>query len=81
MDTELPTLDRFSLQVTVYFRPDDLPTFWEAFKPVFDKVWAEPEIVHFEVFEDPNEPGKLSWVENWDKSPEWFMKVRPNLVV
>ncbi|KAK5175339.1 uncharacterized protein LTR77_000477 [Saxophila tyrrhenica] len=69
----LPDLERFSMQVTVYFAPSDLPKFWEAFKPIFDVVVNEPKIVYFEVFEDPAEPGKVSWIENWDGSPKWFM--------
>ncbi|EME78044.1 uncharacterized protein MYCFIDRAFT_33973, partial [Pseudocercospora fijiensis CIRAD86] len=36
--------------------------------------FATPECVYFEVFKDPENPGTLSWVENWNASVEWFMK-------
>lgn len=75
MATQLPGLDRFSLQVTIYIQPENVAKFFQEFKPIFEKVWAEPECVYFEVFQDAADPGKISWIENWDKSPEWFMKV------
>lgn len=44
-------------------------------KGCFDHVIAEPECLYFELFQDPNDPGTISWVENWNKSPEKFMAV------
>ena len=75
MAAQLPDLDRFSLQVTVYFKPEDVPKFFEHFKSIFEKVTAEPDCVYFEIFQDPEDPGKISWIENWDKSPAWMMEV------
>lgn len=75
MATQLPDLDRFSLQVTVYFKQEDVPKFFEHFRPIFEKVSAEPECVYFELFQDTEDPGKISWIENWDKSPSWFLTV------
>ncbi|KAI1639949.1 hypothetical protein F4809DRAFT_20993 [Biscogniauxia mediterranea] len=63
-----------SLQVTVHIAPENVDKFLAAFKPVFDKVAAEPECMFFEVYRSPEEPGKISWVENWSKSKEWFLK-------
>ncbi|KAI1486599.1 hypothetical protein F5X96DRAFT_654284 [Biscogniauxia mediterranea] len=63
-----------SLQVTVHVAPENVDKFLAAFKPVFDKVAAEPECMFFEVYRSPEEPGKISWVENWSKSKEWFLK-------
>lgn len=54
-----------SLQVTVHIAPENVDKFFAAFKPVFDAVCAEPELTFFELYRDPDEPGKLSWVENW----------------
>ena len=71
----LPDIDRFSLQLTVFIKPEDVPAFFDAFRPVFDKVSAEPECLYFEVFQDPGNPGTISWIENWNMSPEMFMKV------
>ncbi|KAK3057059.1 hypothetical protein LTR09_002097 [Extremus antarcticus] len=73
MAASILDLDRFSLQLTVWFKPSDLPKFWSAFKPIFDVVAAEPELLYFEVFEDPAEPGKISWIENWDMPPQKFL--------
>ena len=73
--SQLPKLDRFSMHVTVYFKPEDLPTFWSTFKPVFDACKTEKELLYFEVFEDPTEPGKMTWIENWEGSPQWFFGV------
>ncbi|KAI0974058.1 hypothetical protein F4678DRAFT_396168 [Xylaria arbuscula] len=76
-----PTLPRkmslptgWSLHVTVYIAPENVDRFLAAFKPVFNKVVAEPECLFFEMYQSPQEPGKLSWVENWSKSPEWFLE-------
>ncbi|PYI04695.1 hypothetical protein BO78DRAFT_319995 [Aspergillus sclerotiicarbonarius CBS 121057] len=54
-----------SVHATVYINPDDLPKFWDAFRPVYDKVIAEPECTLFEVYQSQEEPGTLTWVENW----------------
>jgi hypothetical protein len=54
-----------SLHMTVYIDPANLPTFWKAFKPVYEHVVAEPECTFFEVYQDPENPGTITWVENW----------------
>lgn len=54
-----------SLQVTIWLSPENVPKFFEALLPVYEKVIAEPECTFFEYYEDPAEPGKISWVENW----------------
>jgi quinol monooxygenase YgiN len=54
-----------SLHVTIYIAPENVEAFFAAFKPVYDKVIAEPECVFFEMYQSPDEPGKISWVENW----------------
>lgn len=51
--------------MTVYIRPENLGKFWEAFKPLYDNVIAEPECTFFEVYQSPEDPGTISWVENW----------------
>ncbi|KAJ5642199.1 hypothetical protein N7490_006199 [Penicillium lividum] len=64
----------FSLHVTVYIDPSNVETFFKHFKPIYDAVVAEPECRFFEVYQDPADPGTLSWVENWNVTPEWFME-------
>ncbi|KAL7623359.1 hypothetical protein AAE478_007040 [Parahypoxylon ruwenzoriense] len=63
-----------SLHVTVYIAPENVEKFLAAFKAIFDVVAAEPECLFFEVYKSADEPGKISWVENWSKDREWLMK-------
>lgn len=74
--TALPKLDTFSHHTTVYIDPSKVDTFWETFKPVFEKTAATPECLYLEAFENPAEPGKITWVANWAASPEWVITVR-----
>jgi hypothetical protein len=60
--SELPGI---SLQVTVTIAPENVPKFFELFKPVYEKVIEEPDCTFFEVYISPENPGVLSWVENW----------------
>ncbi|KAI0100143.1 hypothetical protein GGR51DRAFT_564359 [Nemania sp. FL0031] len=71
---KMPGSTGWSLHVTVYIAPENIDRFMAAFKPVFNKVVAEPECLFFEMYQSPQEPGKISWVENWSKSPEWFLE-------
>ncbi|KAI1749112.1 hypothetical protein F4782DRAFT_533728 [Xylaria castorea] len=63
-----------SLHATVYIEPKNVNRFFDAFKPVFDKVIAEPECMFSEVYRSQEEPGKITWVEDWSKSPTWFFE-------
>ncbi|KAL3455672.1 hypothetical protein BJX64DRAFT_297366 [Aspergillus heterothallicus] len=56
-----------SLQVTIFIDPENVPKFFEAFLPAYEKVTAEPECTFFEVYQSLENPGELSWVENWQK--------------
>lgn len=69
-------LEQCSLHVSIFLSPADVPKFFEAFNPVFEAVVKEPELLYFEVFQDPDDEGHLSWVENWNASPEWLMTLR-----
>lgn len=69
-----PESKGFSLHVTVHIAPENVDNFLAAFKTIFDVVSAEPECVFFEVYRAPDQPGKLSWVENWSKDAQWFMQ-------
>ncbi|KAJ5241444.1 uncharacterized protein N7469_003035 [Penicillium citrinum] len=62
-----------SFHVTVHIDPANVPRFFELFKRVYDAVIAEPECRFFEVYQSPNDPGTLHWVENWAASTEWFL--------
>ncbi|KAL5337369.1 hypothetical protein BJX70DRAFT_245006 [Aspergillus crustosus] len=65
-----------SLHVNISIAPENLPRFFEALKPAFEKVTAEPECTFFEIYQDPQNPGELSWVENWSASVEWLVEVQ-----
>ncbi|KAI1467860.1 uncharacterized protein F4812DRAFT_459144 [Daldinia caldariorum] len=69
-----PSSKGFSLHVTVHIAPENVEKFLASFKPVFDVVTAEPECLFFEVYKSAEEPGKLSWVENWSKDVQWFLE-------
>lgn len=70
------TSESISLQVTVHLKPEDLPKFWEAFEPTYKAVTAEPECTFFELYQAPDSPGTISWVENWYVSfSSWFLVV------
>jgi quinol monooxygenase YgiN len=64
MTTTSP-LPGISLQVTVTIAPENVSKFLELFQSVYEKVIAEPECTFFEVYHSPENPGVLSWVENW----------------
>ena len=57
--------ESISLQVTIHLNPEDLPKFWTAMKPAYEAVIAEPECTFFELYQEPDSPGTISWVENW----------------
>ncbi|KAL3473228.1 hypothetical protein BJX99DRAFT_201395 [Aspergillus californicus] len=65
-----------SLQVSVFIAEENVPKFFEAMLPVYEKVIAEPECTFFEIYQNPQSPGELSWVENWSQSLEWLMGVQ-----
>ncbi|KAJ5625118.1 hypothetical protein N7510_001427 [Penicillium lagena] len=66
----------FSLHLTIYIDPQNVNKFFEHFKPVYDAVVAEPECRFFEVYQSPEDPGTLHWVEDWVASTEWFMSTQ-----
>lgn len=54
-----------SLHATVFIAAENVDKFFEACRPVFDKIIAEPECTFFELYQSPENPGEISWVENW----------------
>ncbi|KAK8102598.1 hypothetical protein PG984_015744 [Apiospora sp. TS-2023a] len=65
-----------SLHVTVHIAPENWPKFKAAMQPVYEKVIQEPECVYFEIYRSPEDPGTITWVENWTTSPEWLKTVQ-----
>ncbi|KAJ5523851.1 hypothetical protein N7494_010501 [Penicillium frequentans] len=64
----------FSLHIKIYIDPSNVGKFLEHFKPVYDAVVKEPECRFFELYQDPANPGTLTWVENWNATTQWFME-------
>lgn len=79
MTTAYPDIQGFSLHITVTVQPSDVPTFFEHFAPIYEASIQEPECLYLEVFQDPDDKGKISWIENWSKSPKWFEEVGRSL--
>ncbi|KAF4952294.1 hypothetical protein FSARC_12682 [Fusarium sarcochroum] len=71
----METSTSISLHVTVYLKPEDVPKFFEYFRPVYDKVVAEPECTFFEVYQSQEDPGTIRWVENWSRTVDWLNNV------
>lgn len=65
----------FSLHVNITIDPSNVDAFLAAFRPVYEAVVAEPDCSFFEVFYSLDEPGVFRFVENWNKSREWFLEV------
>uniref|UniRef100_A0A8H7TI00 ABM domain-containing protein n=1 Tax=Bionectria ochroleuca TaxID=29856 RepID=A0A8H7TI00_BIOOC len=63
-----------SIQNTAYVAPENVTKYLEAAKWLFDQVIAEPDIVFFEVYQSPEDPGRISWIEDWLQPVEWLVK-------
>lgn len=62
-----------SLHVQVTIDPKDVPAFVEAMTPIFDIVTAEPNCTFFEIYQSMEDPGTISWVENWSVVPGFLL--------
>ncbi|KAI1105075.1 hypothetical protein F4804DRAFT_152541 [Jackrogersella minutella] len=69
-----PSPKMTSIHVTVQISAENVERFLAAFKGIFDLVTAETDCVFFEVYTSPEEPGKISWIENWSKDIQWLME-------
>ena len=65
----------YSVHLTLYIDPDQLPTFFSALKPLNEAVCAEPECIFIEIYQSPDKPGVFKVVENWNATTEWMMGV------
>jgi quinol monooxygenase YgiN len=54
-----------SLHVSITIDKSNVDKFFEAFKSIFEVVTAEPRCLFFEVYQSSEDPGKISWVEDW----------------
>lgn len=58
--------------VTLHIKPDQIEEFKAAHRPVWDACAKEPELMFFDVFQDPAKPGVFRFLEAWAESREWF---------
>lgn len=58
--------------VTFHIKPDKIEEFKAAHRPVWAACAAEPECLLFDVFQDPQTPGRFRFLEVWGESREWF---------
>ncbi|OJJ72285.1 hypothetical protein ASPBRDRAFT_109870, partial [Aspergillus brasiliensis CBS 101740] len=56
----------------LHLDPEDLPKFWAAFELTYKAVTAEPEITFFELYQTPDSPGAISWVDNYCIYRDYF---------
>ncbi|KAL4899466.1 hypothetical protein BDW74DRAFT_163477 [Aspergillus multicolor] len=71
-DTTIPSI---SIHITVYIRDEKIPAFLDALRLTFDKVTQEPECTLFQIYQSPQNPGEISWVEHWSASLEYLTNV------
>ncbi|KAF5506292.1 hypothetical protein CGCS363_v004279 [Colletotrichum siamense] len=62
--------------VTIHLDPENVGKWFEIAKPVFEKIKAEPQLVFFELYRSPNDPGAISWLEKWSESREWLFEIQ-----
>ncbi|KAL1839911.1 hypothetical protein VTJ49DRAFT_999 [Mycothermus thermophilus] len=65
-----------TLFLTLHIAPEKLDEFFELFRPLVEKVVAEPECRSFHVYKDPENPGTITIVEHWNATVEWLMNVQ-----
>jgi quinol monooxygenase YgiN len=54
-----------SLHVTIHLDPANLEAWFEAFRTPYEGCLSEKECTFFAVYQDPEQPGVVSWVEHW----------------
>jgi len=64
-----PSPHGIALFLKVFIAPENVARFFEYAKPIFDAVTAEPECQFFEIYQSPDDPGAISWVEHWYSIP------------
>ncbi|KAK4186127.1 hypothetical protein QBC35DRAFT_502123 [Podospora australis] len=65
-----------SLHATIQIAPQNVTRFIEYAKDIVATVIQEPLCHFFELYLSAEEPGVISWVENWDATLEWLVDVQ-----
>lgn len=69
-----------SIQVKVFVDPSNAPEFLAAFKRAKAVATAQPENIFSTLYRNPDAPGEFKYVEDWNASMEWILKVSKNQV-
>ena len=66
------TFNQVTLFVTFHVKPFCVEDFKAAHRLVWSACAAEPECLLFDVFHDPEQPGRFRFIGVWNASREWF---------
>lgn len=61
--------------VTLQVLPENAERFKEIHRPLWKKCSEEDECLLFDVFQDPETPGRFRFVEVWRQGRQWFEEV------
>lgn len=64
-----------SVQVKVFIDPSNAPELLAAFKRAKAIAIAQPENISSNLYRNPNAPGEFKYVEDWNASVDWILKV------
>lgn len=70
------TSQPLTLHITWHFPPEKVPAFYEALRPVHERLVAEKECLYFNVYEIAQQPGVVRLVKIWDCDMKYMAEVR-----
>jgi hypothetical protein len=65
-----------TLHITWKFPPDQVFAFYDALRPLQEKLIQEKECLYFNVYEVGQDSGVVRLVEIWDCDMKWMVNVR-----
>lgn len=69
------TSQPLTLHITWHFPPDQVSTFYDALRPLHEKLVLEKECLYMNVYEIAQQPGVVRLVEIWDCDMKWMVEV------
>ena len=67
-----------TLHITWKFPPEQVSAFYDALRPLQEKLVQEAECLYFNVYEVGQDAGIVRLVEIWDCDMKWMVNVRFN---
>ncbi|KAL4803089.1 hypothetical protein BDV18DRAFT_145107 [Aspergillus unguis] len=68
-------MSNLSIYITATIDPKNRDKFFETFLPFYQEITALPGCTFFEVYESPENPGEISWMENWSLSVDEVLAI------